>query len=69
MSVVRAKTREPNDPRDIFASDEWADAHPETYGSTERSVSPGCVAEGLDNAGKTEERKLAMLRYLRRGKR
>ncbi len=57
------------DPRDLFADASWADAHPETYDRKDRRVPADSVAEGLDNAGGTEKRKAATLRYLRRGKR
>lgn len=57
------------DPRDVFAADEWADAHHETYDQKDGRVHADSVAEGLDNAGKAEKRKAATLRYLRRGKR
>ena len=40
----------PNDPRDIFASDEHAARHPEVYGRPERSLTPGAVTKGEANA-------------------
>lgn len=57
-----------NDPRDIFAPDEWADQHPSVYAPRERPVSPDAVAIGEANAVTAAAKKKAMLDNLARAR-
>ncbi len=58
-----------NVPRDLFATDEHAAEHPETYAPRKRPVSSGTVATGERNALANAARKKSILANLARARR